>query len=382
MMKSKKRVGINAIVLNPQSGGLGVYLINLIDYLVHEDVGFEPVIFLSSQYKVPPNWLQSGLIRTLSVSSEQPINRILIEAFLWPKVIREHRIDLFHSPMSYIPFGVKVPAMVTIHDLRSFHDPKAYTWLRRQFLERMIGRSAEKALRILTISEFTKQDIIKTLGIAANRIRVIYEGLDRARFQKSYAVEERMALHRKYNLPAQYILTVGHLEPRKNYPRLLQAFHILRQRENIEHGLVIVGRENWAFGDIYDTVERLKLSDAVRFTHFVDDKDLPALYQMADVFVAPSLFEGFGFTPLESMAAGTPVAAANAASLPEVCGNAAWYFDPHNTEEMAHAILGLISDRQKPKEWVRRGYENVKRFDWKHSGHQTVKEYENLLAQL
>ncbi len=382
MMKSKKRVGINAIVLNPQSGGLGVYLTNLIDYLVREDVGFEPVIFLSSQYQAPTSWLRSGLIRTLSVHSDQPINRILTEPFLWPKIIREHNIDLFHSPMSYIPLGVRVPAIVTIHDLRSFHDPKAYTMLRRQFLERMIMRSAERALRILTISEFTKQDIIKTLGIAANRIQVIHEGLDQARFQRSYTVEERMTLRRKYNLPAQYILTVGHLEPRKNYPRLLEAFHRLRQRENIEHGLVIVGRENWAFGDIYDTVERLNLSDAVRFTHFVDDKDLPALYQMADVFVAASLFEGFGFTPLESMAAGTPVASANTTSLPEVCGDSAWYFDPYNIEEMAQAILGLISDLQKRKEYVRRGYENVKRFDWKKSSQQTVREYENLLAQL
>jgi len=378
-----KRVGINAIVLNSESGGLGIYLRNLIDYLSEVGHEFEPRIFLSKDaYQNSVVGIKNGIVRPLNILSDKPKNRILREPFIWPRALSDNKIDLFHSTLSYIPFGVNVPSIITIHDLGFFHFPDNYTRLRRIFLEKMITRSVEKAMKILAVSAFTKEDIINTFGIKPEKVSVIYEGIDAEEFQRKYSKVDLEIIKRKYKLPEKYILSVGHLEPRKNYLRLIEAFDLLKRKYQVPHKLVIVGRENWKFTSIYDLTQRLGLKDLVLFTKFVDEKDLPALYQSADVFVAPSIFEGFGFTPLESMAAGTPVAASNATSIPEVVGDAALFFNPNDRNEIAEKTYELIIDKDLQDTLIDKGYDNIKRFRWHECCTRTASEYQNILKQI
>jgi len=349
-----KRVGINAIMLNAWSGGLGVYLRHLIDYLLSQPVEFQTVVFTASDF-VPEHWRDSGAVVPLPVTSFRPIARIGREALLWRRYLRRHRIDLLHSAISYIPPGVDVPTAVTIHDLRWFH-------LRRVCAP--IRHSAKHACHIITVSEFSRRDIIALFRIPETRVSAIYEGFDPAPFSRPVSQTAWRAVQQRYALPERYVLSVGHLEPHKNFVRLLQAFRRLVDLGHQEFSLVIVGKRSWGAQDVERAVEALGLRNQVALPGFVPDEDLPAIYRHAQIFVAPSLFEGFGFTPLESMAAGVPVAAARCTSLPEIVGDAAVLFDPYDVEDMMKAMAQLLGDEALRRALVRRGYQNLRRFDW------------------
>ncbi|MGQ9558978.1 MAG: glycosyltransferase family 4 protein [Candidatus Oleimicrobiaceae bacterium] len=359
-----RRVGINAIMLNRWSGGLGVYLRYLIDYLLTEQLTFKPVIFTASDF-MAAKWQDSGAVVTLPVQSFRPVARIAREALLWRVFLRRYEIDLFLSPLSYIPFGVNVPTAVTIHDLRWFHLSHVCSPLRQLYLRAMIRRSASRACHILTVSEFSRQDIITLFGVPETRVSAIHEGFDPEPFQRRPAPGSWEVVRQRYAIGEPYILAVGHLEPHKNFVRLLQAFRCLVDKGRQDWYLVIVGKRSWGAGEVERVVDRLDLRRRVVITGFVPDEDLPTIYCHAQAFVAPSLFEGFGFTPLESMAAGVPVAAARSTSLPEIVGDAAVLFDPYDANDMAEAVARLLEDEALRRTLVQRGYQNLRRFDWR-----------------
>ncbi|MCR4438666.1 MAG: glycosyltransferase family 1 protein [bacterium] len=374
-----RRVGINAIVLNQWSGGLGVYLRHLIDYLLREEVPFQPVVFTASDFAPPPAWQQAGAIVRTPVKSFRPIMRIAKEALFWKRLLARHKIDLLHSPISYVPLGVTVPTAVTIHDLRWFHLPRACGPVRHWYLRAMIRRSAMRACHIFTVSEFSKRDIVQVLGIPEARVSAIPEGFDPTPFSRPQAAARWDTVQQRYGLSERYILSVGHLEPHKNFVRLIEAFRRLVDQEHQELRLVIVGKKSWGTAEVYRAVEELDLGSRVVIAGFVADQDLPAVYQHAQLFVAPSLFEGFGFTPLESMAAGVPVAAARATSLPEIVGDAAILFDPYDVAEMAQAMARLLHDQELRRTLVAGGYQNLRRFDWRTCCVRTADELARLV---
>ncbi|MBC7185400.1 MAG: glycosyltransferase family 4 protein [Calditrichaeota bacterium] len=374
-----RRVGINAIVLNQWSGGLGVYLRHLIDYLLTEKVPFQPVVFTASDFVPPPLWQQTGAIVRTSVKSFRPIMRIGKEALFWKRVLARHNIDLLHSPISYVPLGVTVPTAVTIHDLRWFHLPRACGPVRHWYLRVMIRRSARRACHIFTVSEFSKQDIVRVLGVPEAHVSAIHEGFDPTPFSRPLPAARWRAVRQRYGLPEPYILSVGHLEPHKNFVRLIEAFRLLVDQKGRECNLVLVGKKSWGAAEVCRTVEELGLRSRVVIAGFVAEEDLAAVYQHAQLFVAPSLFEGFGFTPLESMAAGVPVAAARATSLPEIVGDAALLFDPYNVAEMTEAMARLLDDEELRRTLVARGHQNLRRFDWRTCCARTAEELARLV---
>ena len=215
-----------------------------------------------------------------------------------------------------------------------------------------------------------------------SKIVVIHEGVDVDRFSRRYSDADHRQIRKKHELPSNYILSVGHLEPRKNYARLLQAFHILKIKYKAPHKLVIVGQKNWHFKEVEHAINRYRLRQHVRVLDFIDANELPFLYQNAALLVAPSYFEGFGFTPLESMAAGVPVAAALATSYPEVCGDAASYFDPFDIEAMAETIFRLLNDEELCQKRVKQGYENIKKWSWSACISKTITLYEECLKSI
>ncbi|MBN2089077.1 glycosyltransferase family 4 protein [candidate division KSB1 bacterium] len=374
-----KTIAINGIVLTPQSGGILVYVQNLIDQFLAMNPDWDFKIFFSenflSQYSQYQNLNQ---VIGLPVTGDSPFKRIFYETYAWPKLIKKYKVSLFHSPISYIPLRMPIPSVVTIHDLRSFHEPEYYNWLRGNYLSYMIRQCAKKVQKIIAISDYTKNDIIETLEVPAEKVVRIYEGFDPERFQIQYTAEQKAQIRNKYHLPEQYILSVGHLEPRKNFIRLIAAYHQLRQEQHIPHKLIIVGRENWLFKSFYEKIRELKLENLVHFIGFVAHEDLPAVYQMADVFVLPTLFEGFGFPPLESMAAGTAVACSNVTSLPEICGDAALFFDPLNVQQIAERIFNLINNNEIKESFVQKGFQNILRFSWQECARETANIYKNI----
>ncbi len=377
-----KRVGINAIYLNRWSGGLGVYLHHLIDYLLAEPVEFRPVVFIASDFVAPPAWKDSGALVFMPVKSYRPLARIGQEALLWRRFLARHRVDLLHSAISYIPVGVNVPTAVTIHDLRWFHLAKVCGRVRQAYLRTMIRYSARHACHIFTVSEFSRKDIVTTLRVPEVRVSAIYEGFDPEPFTRPVAAAHWAAVRRRYGVSTPYILSVGHLEPHKNFVRLLQAFHRLIRVGTQAYTLVIVGKKSWGASQVYRAVEELGLHDRVVITGFVQADDLPPFYRHATAFVTPSLFEGFGFTPLESMAAGVPVAAARCGSLPEIVGQAALLFDPYDVVEMSHVMARLLGDQDLRRSLVRRGYQNLRRFDWRTCCARTAEELARIASRL
>ncbi|RPI02964.1 MAG: glycosyltransferase family 1 protein, partial [Calditrichaeota bacterium] len=271
---------------------------------------------------------------------------------------------------------------ITVHDLRRFHFPETYPRLRGLFLDKMIPRSIEQATKIIAVSEFTKQDILKLFGIESEKVQVVHSGIDSHRFSTPASSARKEQIRRQYLLPELYILAVGHLEPRKNYAQLIEAYASMRAQKRISHHLVIVGQENWHYQNLYRRIKQLNLDSHVHFLGFVDFHDLPQIYQMASLFVAPSLFEGFSFTPLEAMAAGIPVAVSNTASHPEVCSDAAAYFDPYDVENMADTLLRLLDDSQFRQRLVHMGKKNILRFTWEKCIDETFKIYEELLNKI
>ena len=274
---------------------------------------------------------------------------------------------------------LKVPYIITVHDLIRYFDledseeDKALIYLPNRRYRHYLNLDYEgirKATRIIAVSQSTKDDLIEHIGIADERISVVYEGIDHSLF--------RPVSHRIYNHP--YILFVGSEQPRKNFTTLLKAFSQLKSGPRFKKlKLVKVGKAGGRGVDFRSqtmgVVESLHLSREVIFTDFVPEADLPAYYSGAEVFVLPSLYEGFGFPVLEAMACGCPVITSNTSSLPEVVGKAGIMVDPYNTDSLAQAMMQVLTDSELSNNMIRKGLVQSRRFTWEKAAEQTLEVY-------
>lgn len=197
-----RRVALDALVLGPEAGGLGVYIDKLIDYFARTRSAVELGVYISKRtFASYRERLGADLLRPVAVSPTNPIQRLLAEPFVWRRLMKHDAIDLFHSPMSYVPLGVSIPAVVTIHDMRAFHYPESYSLARRTFLRSMIARSARGAVKIFASSEFTKSDITSALEVDPAKIVVIHLGLDREAFERRSSPEDWARMKERLALP-------------------------------------------------------------------------------------------------------------------------------------------------------------------------------------
>jgi glycosyltransferase involved in cell wall biosynthesis len=280
--------------------------------------------------------------------------------------------DIFHSPDFTLPPTMGRPSIVTVHDLAFLTVPHcAYPTL-RDYLQEVVPRSVRRASRVIAVSQSTAQDLVEYLGTDPERIEVIHEGVSRWLRPRTPG-DDANALSHELAGTGPYILSVGTLEPRKNYVRLLEAFAVLRAR-GIEHRLVIAGRKGWLYQPIFERVRELNLEREVLFVE-PGDPELLALYRAADVFVYPSLYEGFGIPPLEALACGIPVTCSSASSLPEIVGEAALLFDPEDVEAMAFSIERLLSDAGLAQTLREAGPTRARNFSWAGAAEKTVRLY-------
>ena len=307
------------------------------------------------------------------------------------------KVDLFHSPDFTLPPTLPgVPTLLTVHDLSFIRDPDSAWPGLRAFLNQAVPRSVKRATHVLADSQATKGDLIELFGTPAEKITVLYSGVE-PRFAP---VPDRAEIDRvcaKYHLPRPFILSVGTLQPRKNYGRLIQAFAQVigaapsdqaqpstsaeRRSASAPNArpdlhLVIAGGKGWLVETIFEQVKRWGLESRVHFPGFVDDADLPALYSAADLFVYVSLYEGFGLPLLEAMACGTPVIGANTSSLPEVIGEAGLQVDPRDVDAIAQAVKQLIGPAEMRERCSAAGIERARSFTWENAARELLAIYD------
>jgi glycosyltransferase involved in cell wall biosynthesis len=286
-------------------------------------------------------------------------------------------VDVFHSPDFTLPPVWRARTVLTVHDLSFLRVPECFTDALRRYLEQVVPRSVLCADQVIADSTSTKRDLVELLDAPAGKVTVIHSGVE-PRFRPITDRATLEAVRQQYDLPERFILSVGTLQPRKNFAALIEAFSRLRnlKPETRDLKLVIVGGRGWLYEEIFARVEALGLQGEVLFPGFFADEDLPALYNLAEVFALPSFYEGFGLPPLEAMACGTPVVTSNTSSLPEVVGDAGLMVEPMDVEGLAGAIGRLWEGGGLRDEMVRRGLARAEEFTWERAARQLLVVYE------
>jgi alpha-1,3-rhamnosyl/mannosyltransferase len=300
------------------------------------------------------------------------------EQFELPRILSRHKVDLLHSPHFLLPLVRPCPSVATIHDVIYLACPEDLpSFTGRLYYRTMMNASSRMATRIITDSEHSKNEIIRSLHANPEKIEVVYPAVDPF-FHAASDPAEVASARSTFGIDGDYILCVGIYKPRKNHTGLLKAFQLLL-KGGIQSQLVVAGPMAEGEPILRALARELGIAQHVTFTGFLSDADLRALYSGARVCVCPSLYEGFGFTVLEAMACGTPVVCSFATSLPEVAGNAALYFDPHKPEEMASQLSRVFMVDAVRTSLILQGRTNLLRFNWEETARQTLEVYHQAL---
>lgn len=287
-------------------------------------------------------------------------------------------LDLLHSP-DFIPlFRRSFKSVITVHDLAFLMYPHLLTRESAHYYGQ-IDQAVRSADRIIAVSESTKRDVIRLLGVAEDRVTVIPEAINPIyrRLDDREAVD---AVRRRYHLPERFAIFVGTIEPRKNLPTILRAIRRLKDQHKMDLALAVVGQWGWLYDEVLQVYEELKLQDTVRFLGRLPDAELVYLYNAASVLTYPSHYEGFGLPPLEAMACGTPVIVSDTSSMPEVVGDAGLLVSPDDDEALAVALMRVLSDSYLRDALVRRGFDRVQNFSVERMARATLALYRSVLA--
>lgn len=369
------RIAIDYTAAVRQGAGIGRYTRGLVRALAEIDQQNDYVLFSAGRDR-QGGWPANFRLRPLPLTDRHL--SILWQRLRLPLPIElvTGRVDILHSPDFVLPPTLARHKVLTVHDLSFMRYPECSSPPLLEYLLGSVPRSVAHADLILADSQSTRRDLLELLNVPPERVVVLYAGVE-----PRYAPQEPAAVQavaRRYGLARPFILGLGTLQPRKNYVRLIRAYHLLRQRHDVPHQLVIGGGRGWLYEDIDATIAELGLEEKVRLVGFVDDADLPALYAAADLFAFPSLYEGFGIPVLEAMGCGTPVVTADNSSLPEVAGDAAMLVDALDVEALADALWRLIDDGALRQILVQRGQQQVQRFTWRAAAEQLLGAYSAL----
>ncbi|WP_270606142.1 glycosyltransferase family 4 protein [Bacillus mobilis] len=360
-----KRVAIDVRMIG--ASGIGVYIQNILPFIVRELPQYEFILLgkkeeLSDLLELENTRVVECSSGIYSLSEQWEIRKKL------PK-----DIDLFWAPHYNVPLLYRGKLLVTIHDVFHLAMPEFVKGIEKKIYAKFVfNHIKKKASAIMTVSEFTKNEIVKYIGIEKNIINVIYNGVEESWFNN-----EETFLNEESN---KYLIYVGNVKPHKNLSRLLEAFNLLK--DTIPHDLIIVGKqEGFITGDNNITQQAKKLEGRIKFTGAISDQALKRYVKNAEALIFPSLYEGFGLPPLEAMASNTPVIASNIIPVREVCQDAAIYFDPLNVEEMAEKILTVVTNESLARELIIKGNYRAQYFNWKNSAQKVVEVIEEVLSK-
>lgn len=325
-------------------------------------------------------------LQTLTASLRPPrsnLRKALFEQSIVPRAARALRADLLHVPYWAPPLSASMPIVATIHDIIPIVLREYRGDVRVRLYTALVAAAARGATLTLTDSAASKRDIVRRLGIPESRVRVIYLAADPKFSPRSDAVD-RAAVRRKYDLPDEYVLYLSGFDPRKNVETALQVYTWAQSAIGNSHPLVIAGRlpdtTNGFFHDPRRIARQLEVEDVVRFIGEVAEEDLPALYQGATAFLYPSRYEGFGLPALEALACGVPVVGSNAASIPEIVGDAGSLVNPDDARSMAGALIGVITQGDLRVTLAERAVAQASRFSWEQTARETIAAYESVFS--
>ena len=370
-------IAIDAHSVGAGLGGNETYATNLIEALADIDSVNRYTLYVTKKEAVERfanRWPNVHLRLTLP---HTPLVRIPLTLTV---ELRRRPVDILHVQYTSPPF-TPCPVVNTIHDLSFEHLPETFKRRSWRQMRLTIRRSAQSAAHILTDCDFARDDILRTYGIAPERVTAVPLAAA-VRFSPVRDERELDRVRNKYGINGKYILTVGSIQPRKNIPRLIRAYSMLCSERNLEPlpKLVVVGKRGWLYEDTLATAESSTVRDRIILTGYVDDKDLPALYSAASCFVYPSYFEGFGIPPLEAMRCGTPTITGDRTCFPEIIGDAGLMVDPFDEQAIKRGIVRVLTEQTLRDELIEKGLERANSYDWLKTARQTLDVYESVHA--
>jgi len=361
--------------LDGQKGGLEVYTYNLIKNLLKVDK--------KNNYFFIKDSKNTGFPRENEIKinlGETPARKVLKNSFDLLTIVKRYMLDIIHDPCQMGPFllPMKVKKILTLHDLFPLTHPKTAPSRYSPYIYKyLLPQVLKRTDQIIAVSKNTKKDILEYFPSLKDQITIIYEAVDKS-FRKIKNLEKT---RRKYKLDLPFIFSLGSLNPRKNLVTLIKAFSKLKT-QGLKHKLVIGGREGWRFENIFQQARDLVKKGEIIFTDFIPEEDLPYFYNLADLFVFPSLYEGFGIPILEAMACGCPVITSNISSMPEVAGRAALFINnPLDVDEIASKITQVLINSNLKKGLIKKGFVQAVKFSWERTARETIKVYEEACSR-
>lgn len=384
------KIGIDArSILNPEKGdaiGVGHYTYQLIRHLLKNDTENEYVIFFDFRVRekdVKKFTRPNVQIKFYPFSDYKKYLPGAYNEILGTATLQKEKLDVLHttSSLNRIPMSYSGKTVVTFHDMAVFNIPQCLPIIKRTKDKATNYLMANKADKIIAVSEDLRKDVKKFLNVPDEKISVIYSGLDERFFDQPNSDGKKVL--GKYGIGKKYILFLGTLEPSKNISRLLEAFALFKQKQKqknsdkFDYQLVLAGKRGWLSKEYQQVIKDLGLTKDVIFTGYIIGDELVPLFHNAEFFIMPSLYEGFGMTVLESFATETPAIISRVASLPELAGEAAYYVNPLNTEELTEAMILFAGDENIRGQYQTKGLEQAKKFDWNKTATETLKIYKS-----
>jgi glycosyltransferase involved in cell wall biosynthesis len=355
------RIGIDARKLH--DFGIGTYIRNLLRHLARLDSQTEFVIFCRPEDRDA----LAAVGENFRPVPETSGNYSIAEQVRIPWALKREGVTLFHAPHYVLPPLVRCRSVVTIHDVIHLMFPQYLpNRIAFSYAKWSITQAAQRATRVMTVSQSSKRDILRFVDTEPDKIDVIYNAYDE-RFAMEPREEDVVRVRERYQLTDEFVLYAGNVKPHKNLERLIDAFALVRKRGLDHLKLVLIGDEISKYTALRRAVHQHQLHNYVRFLGYLPEETLAVMYRLAGVFVFPSLYEGFGLPPLEAMASGTPVVTSNVSSLPEVAGDAAVLVDPYDPQAIADGIYRVLTDEKLRRALIHKGIARAGQFSWEQS---------------
>ncbi len=359
--------------LSKQFSGVQYYLENfLIAFSQLGQTGIELFVLLPKDHKSKVINKENIEIYVAPINSKNRFVRIFYEHLIVPYLLKKLAIDTLFCPSYILPFFVKRKSVVVIHDLIALDFPRLCSWANAMYFSYFLPRSIKKAGKIITSSIKVKEDILSRFDIPQNSISVIKHGIP-PRFRPIKSEKQLELISAKYSLPENFILFVGNIEPKKNIETLIDAFSLLNMQGIEEYSLVLVGQLGWKYKKLMAKILNNPFKERIYLPGYVDEHDLPGIYNLAQLLVLPSVYEGFGYPVLEAMACKTPVVCSKQGALSETSDGNCLFLETITPECIAENILRLKTDAKLRDSLIEKGYEWVRKITTKQSVLETIK---------
>ncbi len=378
-----KRIALNALGLKSYTGGVESYIFNTINSLVNIDKENLYYLFIGknvSNVFEPLKEIKNLKIIVYPINTHDSTLRVIWESSVLAFDLIRYRINLVHHTCNYVPWVCPVKSIVTIHDLSVFFYNEKYPQYRKtikffNYFQKAVKFSIKKAEKVIAISAFTKNELLKYFNIKEEKILIVEQSIDERKRKGNLD----KSIFKKYGIAQPYFLSVSIVRPHKNYDFLIRVFNKIKQEYNIPHMLVIIGGIYFGEETFLNELEKSPYKDSIKYLGFVDNDDMSTLYTFADAFIFPSLYEGFGIPILEAMEYMIPVICSNTASLPEVGGDAVELFNPYNEEETCERLYNLITDKSLREKNIKNARRRLEFYSRKNMTSKLIEIYKEII---